>query len=109
MYEITIRGTADEIRNNIEELAGLMGGVTPSQEKAVSTVDTLGSKPCEETEKTVSFDTLRALMAELTRSGKREGVKAILQSFKVEKLTELKEKDFSLAYKNAIELKEGAA
>jgi hypothetical protein len=121
MYEITIKA------NNVSELNGAILGLAQMLEKSISSNSVAQKSDAKETVKEpketlpweeksesgskpkVSFEKLRALMAELTRSNMREGVKKILQDYKAERLTELQEKDYDGAYQKALQLKEGAA
>ena len=58
----------------------------------------------EEPKKTLSFEEVRAEMAEISRNGKREEVKALIVKYGVSRLSEVKPEDYEKLLKEAKEL-----
>lgn len=83
------------VKEPVEELPFTEDETEPVKEEPVAPA---------QPEKTYTLVEVRAKLAELTKSGKRAQVKALLNSFGVEKLVDIKETEYPELMKKAGEL-----
>ena len=118
MYEVTIKANCiEELYNDAVRLAERLGpvqtadakpeqpemwvdqpGDTPEPEKPRKKKPAADPEPEPEEQKKITLEELRAVLAEKTRSGQREKVKAVLESFGASKLTELDAAKYAACY-----------
>jgi hypothetical protein len=112
--DITIRIEAPELASAIKALAESIGWYTLSATKPEVAAKfaepkkdpepaAIAPEPVEEPSappaSTITYEQLQAKAAELIRVGKRDAVKAILDTFKVAKISSISETDRAAAYK----------
>lgn len=90
----TARKIADDLRNVADQIENL--GAEMEADNA-----TTQPKPAQSEPEAITLETVRALLADKAREGKREAVKALITKFGAKKLTDVPMEQYAELFKEA--------